>query len=322
MTEKKYLYWMAVSESEPVRFSELAHMMAKAMYPSDAELNHYDSTRANLDSELSRAVRDGELIVRNPAGMGKHTFPYGAALHSAVILPDDLRAFLAERGIELRLTAHGSGPEYWTLENAAIALQTQEGWHGGTRAELLDQLEIAAQRDELTVRDPRTCLPVKSPQARTFWELVTPADVNAWLEKQAAPYRWNVDVPHPQPESYATPMPAAGSAIDAPACDFSMLATRDQLIEAFGRFTGMDAAWFKNLKDTPALLTARKVAGQGGRGHIAEPWFCPFEVMQWLADSKRRKGRKLSAAKAWELLEINFPKVYNARSVADPRTGD
>ena len=44
MTEKKYLYWMAVSESEPVRFSELAHMMAKAMHPSDAELDHYGAT--------------------------------------------------------------------------------------------------------------------------------------------------------------------------------------------------------------------------------------------------------------------------------------
>lgn len=116
--------------------------------------------------------------------------------------------------------------------------------------------------------------------------------------------------------------PLADSASNAPACDFSMLATRGQLIEAFGRFTGMDASWFKSIKDTPALQTARKVVGQGGRGHIAEPWFCPFEVMQWLADSKRRKGRKLSVEKAWELLERNFPKVHSARSVADPRTGD
>lgn len=192
MTEKKYLYWMAVSESEPVRFSELAHMMAKAMHPSDAELDHYGATRLNLDDDLPRAVREGELVVRNPAGMGKHTFPHWASLQSAVMLPTDLQPFLAERGIELRLTAHGSGPNYWTLENAAIALQSQEGWHGGTRAEFLDQLQEAAQRDELTVRDPRTCLPVKSPQARTFWELVTPADVNAWLDNLVAPYRWNV----------------------------------------------------------------------------------------------------------------------------------
>ena len=200
MTEKKYLYWMAVSESEPVRFSELAHMMAKAMHPSDAELDHYGATRLNLDEDLPRAVRDGELVVRNPAGMGKHTFPHGAALQSAVMLPSDLQPFLAERGIELRLTAHGSGPIYWTLENAAIALQTQEGWHGGTRAEFLDQLQEAAQRGELTVREPRTCLPMKSPQARTYWEVVTPADLNAWREKQAARYRWNADATEAEPQ--------------------------------------------------------------------------------------------------------------------------
>lgn len=104
--------------------------------------------------------------------------------------------------------------------------------------------------------------------------------------------------------------------------DVSTLATRDQLIEAFGRYTGMRAEWFRNLKDAPKLLAARKVAGQGGRGHIKEPLFCPFEVMQWLADSRRRKGRKLSEEKAWELLEKNFPKAYSMRSVADPRAGD
>ena len=120
----------------------------------------------------------------------------------------------------------------------------------------------------------------------------------------------------------AVSAPVTDSASNAPACDLSILATREQLIEAFGRFTGMDASWFKNIKDTPALLAARKVTGQGGRGHIAEPWFCPFEVMQWLADSKRRKGRKLSTEKAWELLEKNFPKVHSAHSVADPRASD
>lgn len=121
----------------------------------------------------------------------------------------------------------------------------------------------------------------------------------------------------------STPAPVVADSVNnAPACDLSTLATREQLIEAFGRFTGMDASWFKNITDTPALLAARKVAGQGGRGHITEPLFCPFTVMQWLADSKRRKGRKLSAEKAWELLEKNFPKVYDTRSVADPRAGD
>lgn len=126
------------------------------------------------------------------------------------------------------------------------------------------------------------------------------------------------------PEQNSSTESIESSASNIPANDYSMLATRRQLLEVFRPFTGMDASWFDNLQDTPALLKSRKVVGQGGRGHILEPWFCPFEVMQWLTNPKRRKNssRKLSVEKGWELLEKNFPKVYNAHSVADPRTDD
>lgn len=101
--------------------------------------------------------------------------------------------------------------------------------------------------------------------------------------------------------------------------DYAMHATRDGLIDAFGPFTGMNKDWFKNLKDTPALARARKSPGQGGRGHIKEPYFCPIEVMQWLIDPRRKKGRRLSEEKGWEMLEKHFPKVYAKHSAADPR---
>jgi hypothetical protein len=101
--------------------------------------------------------------------------------------------------------------------------------------------------------------------------------------------------------------------------DFSMLATREQIIQAFGSFTGMDMSWFSNLKDAPALRKARKVQGQGGRGMPLKPYFCPCEVMQWLISPKRKKGRGLSTEKGWSLLQRHFPKVYEKHSAADPR---
>jgi hypothetical protein len=103
--------------------------------------------------------------------------------------------------------------------------------------------------------------------------------------------------------------------------DYRMLASRDQLIKAFGAFTGMDATWFKNLKDTPQLDSARKVTGKGGRGRIAEPFFCPYEVMVWLIDPKRRKGNPIQPDTAWRMLETHFQTVYNERSIGDPREG-
>jgi hypothetical protein len=102
--------------------------------------------------------------------------------------------------------------------------------------------------------------------------------------------------------------------------DFSMVASRQQLIAAFGVFTGMDHSWFKNLNDSPKLKAARKFAGQGGRKHIAEPMFCPYEVMRWLVDPSRKKGKKLTDDKGWQLLESNFQKVYNQYSIGDTRT--
>lgn len=101
--------------------------------------------------------------------------------------------------------------------------------------------------------------------------------------------------------------------------DPSKLATRTELINAFGSFTGMCDQWFDSLKDKPALLRARKRAGMGQRGQTLEPLFCPFVVMNWLVDPKRKTGRPLSLNKGWEILEKSFPKVHAERSVGDSR---
>lgn len=99
--------------------------------------------------------------------------------------------------------------------------------------------------------------------------------------------------------------------------DYPFLATRTELINAFGKFTQMDKTWFDNLSYVPKLKAARKHQGTSGRRSV-EPLFCPYEVMQWLIDSKRRKGTKLSGATGWRLLKSHFPIVYNAKYVGDP----
>jgi len=100
--------------------------------------------------------------------------------------------------------------------------------------------------------------------------------------------------------------------------DRSMLADPDELIEAFGKNTGMNKAWFNNLSDKPTLKKARRIIGaKGRRGN--KPFFCPLAVMQWLTDEKRKVGRPISQDKAWALLATYFPRVYMAHSAADPR---
>jgi hypothetical protein len=131
---------------------------------------------------------------------------------------------------------------------------------------------------------------------------------------QLAPY-----LPDPDRAALLALLPAVED--DAPVVadeiDFKMMATRTQLIDAFGKFTDMDRSWFENLSDVPKLKAARKFKGKGGR-HSAEPLFCPFAVMQWLSDTRRKKGRPLSNEKAWSLLKGNFPSVYNQYAIGDP----
>ena len=112
------------------------------------------------------------------------------------------------------------------------------------------------------------------------------------------------------------PLSAAGLPAETP--DDDKLATREALIRAFGSFTGMDAAWFDNITDKPRLLAARKWVGQGGRGHIMEPWFCPYEVMLWQIDPKKKKGRQMSPATGWRMLKVHFTKAYADHEHEDP----
>jgi hypothetical protein len=102
------------------------------------------------------------------------------------------------------------------------------------------------------------------------------------------------------------------------AVDYSLLACPEQLIQAFGTFTGMNAEWFEKARDS-RLEKARRVPGRGGR-HSIPAMYCPMEVMLWLIDPKRKKKSKpLSEETGWRLLEQHFPKVFAAHASADPR---
>ena len=135
---------------------------------------------------------------------------------------------------------------------------------------------------------------------------LTVAEGNAWLKRKDYLQEW-------KPTGSVAPPVAAG-------VDYSILATRQDLIDAYRAFTGMDMTWFKNVTHSPKLLAARKLSGQGGRGRNIEPFFCPYKVMLWLIDKKRKKGRRISSDKAWEILEKHFPNVFNIYSIGDSRT--
>jgi len=106
--------------------------------------------------------------------------------------------------------------------------------------------------------------------------------------------------------------------------DYSLMATPEQLLDAFEKWGCMKAAWFDDLNSRRWLLKARRKKGQGQRGHVMKPLFCPFAVMNGLIE-KGRKNKRLQPDPAWRTLEHKFPKVYAVFEAHDPRrerTGD
>lgn len=128
--------------------------------------------------------------------------------------------------------------------------------------------------------------------------------------------RPTVDAMETAPAQTTTPAPVVEE------LDYSLLATPAELLDAFGKW-GMDAAWFDDLNSRQWLLDARRRKGQGQRGHVIEPLFCPFAVMNGLI-GKVRKAKRLQPDTAWRTLEHKFPKVHATFESHDPReqTGD
>jgi hypothetical protein len=126
----------------------------------------------------------------------------------APVTPENWQRLSDEQ--ETRRRARG----FFTIEEAAKALGEQEGMHDGARKSLLKRMMEAARDGTLTVRDPHTDLPFRPAEVHGYYELVTPADVNAWLAGCGVEYRWNAPAGEPEPapnEARAAGEPTLGA---------------------------------------------------------------------------------------------------------------
>lgn len=117
--------------------------------------------------------------------------------------------------------------------------------------------------------------------------------------------------------------PATDTATPAPdELDYSLLATPAELIDAYGKW-GLKIEWFDDLNSHKWLSDARRRKGQGQRGQVVEPLFCPYAVMTGLV-KKVRKEKRVRPDTAWRTLEHKFPRVHAAFADYDTRerTGD
>lgn len=171
------------------------------------------------------------------------------------------------------------------------------------KAEALSDLSARIQKTGVLLLQDQLARAERMPTPTTFeqgWQASESARITALIVKaQTAPS----DPESPNEAALVSPVS------EPEPTPYHLLATPAELIGAFGAFTGMTKTWFNSPKDTPQLLAARHTAGQGGK-HFREPLYFVLAVVQWLIDPKRRKGKPMSEATGWRIMENKFPKVY------------
>lgn len=221
---------------------------------------------------------------------------------------------------------------YYTLHDAAIRLAQA---HGNATEWWRSRMIDGWLQGRLQLRDGSIRMPIHPPAQPT-----SPNELRAWkaaarfgpsgMHKMLDPlylHPDSLDVVSvgdldewlkPMGYQFAVPIAEPTSPVE-PAVDFDMLAPPEQLITAFGKFTGMNASWFNNLRDRPSLLKARRMAGTGGR-NFTRPLFCPYQVMLWLTTKPRKGDSRIAISRetGMRMLKAHFLKVYSTYSIGEP----
>lgn len=267
-----------------------------------------DGMGAGLQEYLDRRIGcplDDEALKR----FGKRGRLVREALRSAYALAEQAQSVVGEFDYKKQKRAYDKRSQLETANEQASS--SDEAHHGravASTAKLRARVLKASAESDARWIAWRAAMVRQLLQPKP--QAMMPPSV-APLEERSAPGDEPLQpVPAPKAET-PSPEPVVAE------IDYSMLATPEKLIEAFGQFTGMDRFWFNKLADKPELLAARAVEGKRGRGGYA-PLFYPFTVMSWLIDQKRKTGKPISEATAWRMLKAHFPKVHAAHSDYDP----
>lgn len=94
---------------------DIADYMALSMWPlrddgSPGDGLNYGFCYATLKAELAEAIESKKLPARNPLTLGMHDHPYGENVKHALVRVDDLRKYVADRGIDVEVDAPAQNP--------------------------------------------------------------------------------------------------------------------------------------------------------------------------------------------------------------------
>ena len=106
---------------------------------------------------------------------------------------------------------------YYTIEEAAQVIATQEQWSDAQRDTLIKQMMDAARDGTLVVRHPHTYDEYQPETVRQFYELLDAQDFNKWATERRLPYRFPApDDAHAETSNLVAPCAREHSVVNYP----------------------------------------------------------------------------------------------------------
>lgn len=188
---------MRLLPERTVKFSDLPRLFAETLHDDEDTCAMAEQA---FEDEFNRMVKAGKLTVRDPLTLGEQTFPLGNVLANSVLTTGDLRSLLEEKGISIETARqtydHLLGQDFlpagtYPYTDALHDIAQAQGWEDVRRDALEDAMWKDINTGVLPTYDYQTGLRRERGVApdNTFL-LVTPDDVNQWLESRGAAYRW------------------------------------------------------------------------------------------------------------------------------------
>lgn len=303
-----------------VRVGHIPESTASAIYPPqtgepaltesglDLEEIKYATCVSQHERALDKAIDAGMVTLLNPLSYEVHTFPFGEARKQAVITLDDFKLFAASLQIEVVLdsapwTGTPSPEGYLTIREAASAIARKYEFNEPTSDTMLKQLSSAAERGELVVRHPQTLLPYMPQTLIDFYDLVSVADLNAWLEKQGGIYWLDLPEQEPHEDESAESSRTIGNE--------TTLLNRNEVMAKFPVKADADANrtfWDYRLSNpSDPLKNAKKFAGKPGTSALWEP----LGIAHYLLGGGRVKCH-MRLKQLDEVMNKHFPKLVDS----------
>jgi hypothetical protein len=300
------------ADTEHLYLDEVAHLIADALWPNSDE--RYKSALDYLKPELEQAAKDGFLRTRHPVTLrlispdAQPSAPldtllnpdYTVPLHLRVVTVPDFTAYVASRGLNVRMERLNKGGANWDLwadmeqaklwEAVALSLDIEPDSLPG-----LDFRPIVGGPFDDCPDEFKRRLKLAVSKFNGANTEIRLSSLREWAAQLTRPWTFPAEFPRnhelpPEPAAINT----TPDATEPPEQTQPQPLTTNEIAQLFDGIPFTQERWVKNIGQTKWLGSANR--GKGEQGGAPATW-CPLTIAQLVYDHEKDTRAKQKTLK-------------------------